>query len=110
VQLTRSHGLPYRGIPKYLLPWLTPSARFSDHVLKSLSKMPPCVSWGAPRIHAELLELGFLVSERAVWRFMPKKPVDPDAVKPWPRLSLCPALVVFTIDTSEAPHRASLPE
>ena len=29
---------------EYLLPWHTPSARFSDHVLKSLSKMPPCVS------------------------------------------------------------------
>jgi hypothetical protein len=67
-------------------------------------------SWGAPRIHAELRKLGFLVSERTVSRFMPKKPVDPDAVKQWTRLSLCPALVVFTIDTSGTPHRASLPE
>jgi hypothetical protein len=25
-------------------------------------------------------------------------------------LSLCPALVVFTIDTSGTPHRAPLPE
>jgi len=92
------------------LPWHTPSARFSDHVLKSLSKIPPCDSWGAPRIHAELLKLGFLVGERTVSRFTPKKPVDPDAVKQWTRLSLCPALVVFTIDTSGTPHRASLPE
>jgi len=30
--------------------------------------------WGAPRIHAELLKLGFLLSERTVLRFMPKKP------------------------------------
>ena len=72
--------------------------------------MLPCVSWGAPRIHAEPLELGFLVSERAVWRFIAKKPVDPDAVKQWTRLSLCPALVVFTIGTSGTPYLASLPE
>jgi len=72
--------------------------------------MPPCGSWGAPTIYAELLKLGFLVSERTVSRFMPKKPVDPDAVKQWARLSLCAALVVFTIDTSGATLHASLPE
>jgi hypothetical protein len=31
------------------------------------------VSWGAPRIHGELLKLGFVISERSVSRFMPKK-------------------------------------
>ncbi len=38
---------PWATLPRcsgHLLPWHTPSARFSDHVLKSLSKMPPCVS------------------------------------------------------------------
>ena len=39
--------------------------------------------WGAPRIHAELLKLGLLVSERTVSRFMPKKPAGPDAVQRW---------------------------
>jgi hypothetical protein len=29
--------------------------------------------WGAPRIHGELLKLGFQVSERTVSRFMPKR-------------------------------------
>jgi len=39
--------------------------------------------WGAPRIHAELLKLGLLVSERTVSRYMPKKPAGPDAVQRW---------------------------
>jgi transposase InsO family protein len=30
-------------------------------------------TWGAPRIHGELLKLGFTVSERTVSRWMPKK-------------------------------------
>ncbi len=30
--------------------------------------------WGAPRIHAELLMLGFVVSEATVARYMPKRP------------------------------------
>ena len=72
--------------------------------------MPPCVSWDAPRIHAELLELGFPISERTVSRFVPEKPVDPDAVKQWTRWSLGPALVVFTIDMSGATLHASLPD
>ena len=35
------------------------------------------VTWGAPRIHGELLKLGFQISERSVSRFMPKKPRKP---------------------------------
>ena len=30
--------------------------------------------WGAPRIHGELLKLGFGISEATVLRYMPKKP------------------------------------
>ena len=30
-------------------------------------------SWGAPRIHGELLKLGFDISESTVQRYMPKK-------------------------------------
>ncbi len=30
-------------------------------------------TWGAPRIHGELLKLGFKLSERTVSRYMPKK-------------------------------------
>lgn len=34
--------------------------------------------WGAPRIHGELLKLGFDVSQATVSRYMPKRPSDPN--------------------------------
>ncbi len=40
-------------------------------------------SWGAPRVHSEMLKLGYKVSERTVSRYMPKRPKDPDAIKRW---------------------------
>ncbi|HVT61841.1 MAG TPA: IS3 family transposase [Thermoanaerobaculia bacterium] len=40
-------------------------------------------TWGAPRIHGELLMLGFDVSERTVSRWMRKVPRDHGRVKPW---------------------------
>ncbi|MFH1434146.1 MAG: integrase [Pseudomonadota bacterium] len=39
--------------------------------------------WGAPRIHAELLKLGFDLGERTVSRYMPKRPTDPDTLQRW---------------------------
>ena len=39
--------------------------------------------WGAPRIHCELLKLGFDIAEITVSRYMPIHPVDPDKVKRW---------------------------
>ena len=33
--------------------------------------------WGAPRIHGELLKLGFDISERTVSRWMPRRPPNP---------------------------------
>jgi putative transposase len=33
--------------------------------------------WGAPRIHGELMKLGFEISERSVSRLMPKKDSKP---------------------------------
>ena len=39
--------------------------------------------WGAPRIHGELLNLGFDVSERSVSRWIWRAPRDPDPVKRW---------------------------
>src|SRR5215470_16643908 len=35
------------------------------------------VTWGAPRIHGELLKLGFRISERTVSRLMPKRRKNP---------------------------------
>ena len=40
-------------------------------------------TWGAPRIHGELLMLGFEVSERSVSRWMKRAPRDPHPVQSW---------------------------
>ena len=40
-------------------------------------------SWGAPRVHGELLKLGLCVSERTVSRYMPRRPSNPDQVQRW---------------------------
>jgi len=40
-------------------------------------------TWGAPRIHGELLMLGFDVSERTISRVMPRRPADPEARQRW---------------------------
>ncbi len=38
-------------------------------------------TWGAPRIHGELLMLGFDVSERTISRWMKRAPRDPELAK-----------------------------
>jgi len=40
-------------------------------------------TWGAPRIHGELLMLGFDVSERTISRWMRRAPRDPESAKRW---------------------------
>jgi putative transposase len=40
-------------------------------------------TWGAPRIHGELLMLGFDVSERTISRWMKRTPRDPEMAKRW---------------------------
>jgi transposase InsO family protein len=40
-------------------------------------------TWGAPRIHGELLMLGFDVSERTISRWMKRAPGDPEPGKRW---------------------------
>jgi hypothetical protein len=40
-------------------------------------------TWGAPRIHGELLKLGFEVSERTVSRWMQKIRKDPQRARRW---------------------------
>lgn len=39
--------------------------------------------WGAPRIHGELLKLGFDVSEATVSRYMPRRSPDPGRQQRW---------------------------
>jgi len=40
-------------------------------------------TWGAPRIHGELLKLGFDLSERSVSRWICRAPRNPDPLKRW---------------------------
>jgi putative transposase len=40
-------------------------------------------NWGAPRIHGELLMLGFDVSDRTISRWMRRAPRDPQRAKRW---------------------------
>jgi hypothetical protein len=40
-------------------------------------------TWGAPRVHGELLMLGFALSERTVSRWMKRAPRDPESAKRW---------------------------
>ncbi len=40
-------------------------------------------TWGAPRIHAELLKLGIDLGEATVSRYLPKRPPEPDKVERW---------------------------
>ena len=40
-------------------------------------------TWGGPRIHGELLMLGFDISERTIFRWMKRAPRDPEPAKRW---------------------------
>ena len=40
-------------------------------------------TWGAPRVHGELLMLGFDLSERTISRWMRRAPRDPEPAKRW---------------------------
>jgi hypothetical protein len=57
--------------------------RISREVRDLIRRMATDNGWGAPRIHGELVKLGYDISERAVSRYMPRRPTDPDAVKRW---------------------------
>ena len=50
-------------------------------LIKRLAKENP--TWRAPRIHSELLLLGFDVSERTISRYIPKRKPDPGSIERW---------------------------
>ena len=50
------------------------SKEIRDLIFQMVSQNP---TWGAPRIHGELLMLGFEVSERTISRWMKRAPRDP---------------------------------
>jgi len=51
-----------------------------DLILRMVTENP---TWGAPRIHGELLMLGFDVSERTISRWMRRAPRGPEPAKRW---------------------------
>jgi len=58
--------------------------RISSEVRKLIFRMVvENPTWGAPRIHGELLMLGFDVSERTISRWMKRAPRDPEPAKRW---------------------------
>lgn len=56
-----------------------------DSEIQRLIRLMAQDGWGEPRIHGELLKLGFEISEITVSRYMPRRPVDPDQLKRWIR-------------------------
>jgi hypothetical protein len=61
-------------------------------------------TWGAPRIHGELLMLGFELSERTISRWMKRAPRDPERGKRWlaflrNRREAIAAMDFFTVPT-----------
>ncbi len=55
----------------------------TTHEIRELIARMSGDGWGAPRIHGELLKLGFTVSEATVSRYMPKRPTEPDQLNRW---------------------------
>jgi hypothetical protein len=51
-----------------------------DLIFKMVAENP---TWGAPRIHGELLMLGFDVPERTISRWMRRAPRDPERAERW---------------------------
>jgi transposase InsO family protein len=56
------------------------SREVRDLIFRIVAENP---TWGAPRIHGELLMLGFDLSERTISRWMRRAPRDPDPSKRW---------------------------
>src|SRR5215468_418637 len=56
------------------------SKEVRDLIFQMMAENP---SWGAPRIHGELLMLGFAVSERTISRWMKRATTNPDPAKHW---------------------------
>ena len=56
------------------------SKEVRDLIFRMVAENP---TWGAPRLHGELLMLGFDVSERTISRCMRRAPRDPEPAKRW---------------------------
>ena len=76
-----------------------------DATIRDLIREMATDGWGAPRIHGELIKLGFEVSEATVSRYMPRLPSDPDQLKRWMvflrnHKDVIAAMDLFTVPTA----------
>ena len=62
------------------------SKEIRELIFKIVAENP---TWRAPRIHGELVMLGFEISERNVTRWMRRAPRDPDSAQRWPQSDEC---------------------
>src|ERR1700730_13383565 len=77
------------------------SKEVRDLIFRMVGEKP---TWGAPRIHGELLMLGFDISERTISRWMRRAPRDPEPAKRWlaflrNRREAIAAMDLFTVPT-----------
>jgi putative transposase len=56
------------------------STEIQDLIFRMVAENP---TWGAPRLHGELMMLGLDVSERTISRWMKRAPRGPELVKRW---------------------------
>jgi len=56
------------------------SREMRDLIFRMVAENP---TWGAPRIHGELLKLGFEISERTVSRWLKRATCNPDPARCW---------------------------
>jgi len=83
-----------------------------DPEIRRLIRLMARDGWGAPRIHGELLMLGFEISETTVSRYIPRRPLEPDKVKRWMAFlrnhkAAIAAMDFFTVPTTS--FRVGLP-
>jgi transposase InsO family protein len=58
--------------------------RISDELVELIHKLAvENITWGAGRIHGELMKLGFSISERTVARYLPRKPSSEKQHQSW---------------------------
>jgi hypothetical protein len=56
------------------------SGEVRDLIFRMVAENP---TWGAPRIHGELLKLGFAIAERTVSRWIQRASKNPDPARRW---------------------------
>jgi hypothetical protein len=86
-----------------------------DATIRDLIREMATDGWGAPRIHGELMKLGFEVSEATVSQYIPRLPSDPDQLRwdssrPWVSNPVAPLTEVHGRTVSQSDGLAAAGE